>query len=402
MVTVQFNPFTPESLSNPYESYRLLREHDPVHYSELMDGWVLTRYDDIVAVLKDPRFSADRRSARNRLVQATMAAQERAGPLARASTMLTSDPPEHSRLRGLAGKAFTARVVDGMRPHIQEIVDQLLDAVQDQGRMDIVSDLAYPLPVIVIAEMLGVPPELRDTFKRWSDDIVSTLGSGVASPELLERGQRSGQEMADYFISVIEERRRDPKDDLLSGLIAAEERGDALSEDELIATCMLLLVAGNETTTNLISNGMLALFRNPGQLELLRSDPSLVESAVEELLRYDPPVQGTGRVAKEPAEIDGRAVEEGQLIFCLLAAANRDPAQFADPERLDLTRGDNRHVAFGFGIHYCLGAPLARIEAQAAFSTLLRRMPALRQAGEPEWGGTFILRGVKKLSLAWG
>jgi cytochrome P450 len=402
MVTVQFNPFTPESLSNPYESYRLLREHDPVHYSELMDGWVLTRYDDIVAVLKDPRFSADRRSARNRLVQATMAAQERAGPLARASTMLTSDPPEHSRLRGLAGKAFTARVVDGMRPHIQEIVDQLLDAVQDQGRMDIVSDLAYPLPVIVIAEMLGVPPELRDTFKRWSDDIVSTLGSGVASPEVLERGQRSGQEMADYFISVIEERRRDPKDDLLSGLIAAEERGDALSEDELIATCMLLLVAGNETTTNLISNGMLALFRNPDQLELLRSDPSLVESAVEELLRYDPPVQGTGRVAKEPLEIDGRAVEKGQLVFCLLAAANRDPAQFADPERLDLTRGDNRHVAFGFGIHYCLGAPLARIEAQAAFSTLLRRMPELRQAGEPEWGGTFILRGVKKLSLAWG
>lgn len=402
MVTIQFNPFTPESLCNPYESYRLLREHDPIHYSELMDGWVLTRYDDIVAVLKDPRFSADRRSARNRLVQATMAAQERAGPLARASTMLTSDPPEHSRLRGLAGKAFTARVVDGMRPHIQEIVDQLLNDVQDQGRMDIVEDLAYPLPVIVIAEMLGVPPERRDTFKRWSNDIVSTLGSGVASPEAMERGQRSGQEMADYFISVIEERRRAPKDDLLSGLIAAEERGDALSADEVIATCMLLLVAGNETTTNLISNGMLALFRNPDQLELLRSNPSLIESAVEELLRYDPPVQGTGRVAKESLEIDGRAVEEGQLVFCLLAAANRDPAQFADPERLDLTRGDNRHVAFGFGIHYCLGAPLARIEAQAAFSTLLRRMPELRQAGEPEWGGTFILRGVKKLPLAWG
>jgi hypothetical protein len=402
MVTVQFNPFSPDAISNPYPGYRLLREQDPVHYSPLMDGWVLSRYDDVLATLKDTRFSADRRRARNRLVQQAMAAQGETGPLVQASTMLTSDPPDHTRLRGLVSKAFTARVVDAMGPHIQEIVDSLLDEVQDQGEMDLIERLAYPLPVIVIAELLGVPPEQRETFKRWSDDIVATLGAGgLPQADVAERAWRSSMEMAEYFASMIEERRRAPKDDLLSGLVAAEERGEVLSQEELIATCILLLVAGNETTTNLIGNGMLALFRNPDQLDLLRARPELTESAVEEMLRYDGPVQATGRVALEPLEIDGHAVEEGQIAFVLLGAANHDPAQFSDPERFDITRQDNRHVAFGFGIHFCMGAPLARIEAQTAFRTLLRRMPELRQAGEPEWGGTFILRGVKRLAVAW-
>ena len=400
MVTVQYNPFTPEAQANPYPLYRQLREQDPVHRSELMDGWVLTRYDDVVAVLKDARFSADRRKARNRFAQQAVAMQEQAGPLARANTMLSSDPPDHTRLRGLVSKAFTLRVVETMRPHIQEIVDELLDAVQESGRMDIIQDLAYPLPVIVIAEMLGIPPAQRDTFKRWSDDLVATFGGPMVSPETLERGRLSAEEMGEYFHGVIEERRREPKDDLLSGLIAAEERGEALSEEELIATCMLLLAAGNETTTNLIGNGMLALCRNPEQLEKLRADPSLTESAIEEFLRYDGPVQGTGRVATEEIEIGGQMMEEGQLAFCMLGAADRDPAQFADPEELDITRQDNRHIAFGFGIHFCLGAPLARMEAQIAFPTLLRRMPNLRlDTEEPEWGGNFILRGLKRLPV---
>jgi hypothetical protein len=405
MVTLQYNPFVPEVHANPYPLYRQLREEDPVHWSELMEAWVLTRYDDVSRVLKDnERFSADRRNARNRFVQqATQNMMNERGPLGRANTMLSSDPPEHTRLRGLVSKAFTFKVVESMRSHIQEIVNELLDEVQDRGEMDLIWDLAYPLPVIVIAEMLGVPPEQRDTFKRWSDDIVATLGGPMVSPEVRERGQRSAEEMAAYFHEVIAERRRDPQDDLLSQLIVAKEEGQQLTEEELLATCILLLAAGNETTTNLIGNGMLALQRNPEQLALLQRDPSLIESAVEEMLRYDGPVQGTARVAKQQLEIDGRHVEPGQLVMCLLAAGDRDPAQFDDPETFDITRKDNRHIAFGFGIHFCLGAPLARAEAQIAFRTMLERMPDIRlaTADEPQWGGTFILRGIKSLLLVW-
>ena len=403
MVAVQYNPFVPEVHANPYPVFRQLREEDPVHWSELMDAWVLTRYADVVAVLKHPRFSADRRRARNRFAQQAAMTLEEQGPLARAATMLTADPPEHTRLRGLVSKAFTIRAVEAMRPRIQRITDELLDAAQEKGELDVIWDLGYPLPVIVIAEMLGVPAERRDDFKRWSNDIVATLGGPFVAPEVLERGQQSAHEMAEYFRGVIDERRRAPKDDLLSGLIAAEERGEALSEDEMIATCMLLLAAGNETTTNLIANGTLALLRNPEQLDRLRNDPSLVESAVEEFLRYDGPVQGTARVALEDVEIGGKQVEEGQLVFTLLAAANHDPTVFAAPDELDVARRDNRHVAFGFSIHFCLGAPLARLEGQIAFETILRRLLNLRLAtDEVEWGGTFILRGLKKLPVTFG
>jgi len=401
MVTVQYNPFTPETHANPYPRYHQLREQDPVHWSELMEAWVLTRYDDVVAVLKDARFSADRRRARNRFAQQAAQMQQEVGPLGQATTMLSADPPQHTRLRGLVSKAFTPRAVEALRPRIQEIVDELLDAVDGSGQFDVIQDLAYPLPVIVIAEMLGVPPEERARFKRWSGDVVATLGGPFASPETFERSRTSAQELAEYFRGVIAERRREPRDDLLSALLAAEEQGQVLSEEELLATCILLLIAGNETTTNLIGNGMLALLRHPGQLEKLRSDPSLTESAVEEFLRYDGPVQATGRVALEDVEVGEQVIQGGQVAFTLLGAANRDPTRFPNPDRLDLARDDNQHVAFGYGIHYCLGAPLARVEAQAAFPTLLRRFPKLELAtGEPEWGGNFILRGLKRLPVA--
>jgi cytochrome P450 len=403
MVAVQYNPFVPEVHANPYPLYLQLREQDPVHWSPLLEAWILTRYDDVLEVLKHPRFSADRRRARNRFVQAAMEQQAQAGPFAQAQTMLSSDPPQHTRLRGLVSKAFTFKAIEAMRPHIQEIVDDLLERVQDKGRMDAIWDLGYPLPVIVIAEMLGVPPEQRDTFKRWSDDIVATLGGPLVAPDVQERGRKSVEEMGAYFRGIIAERRKQPKDDLLSGLIAAEERGEALSEQELLATCILLLAAGNETTTNLIGNGTLALLRNPDQLALLREHPELVESAVEEFLRYDGPVQGTARVAMEEIEIGGQVINEGQIAFTMLAAADRDPAVFPDPDALDITRTENRHIAFGYGIHFCLGAPLARAEAQIAFVTMLRRLPDLRlDAEEPQWGGTFILRGLKSLGVAWG
>ena len=402
MVTVQYNPFIPDVHANPYPMYARLRAEDPIHWSPLMEAWVLTRYDDVAAVLTDSRFSADRRQARNRFADEIAKREEEFGPFGRTRTMLTSDPPEHTRLRRLVSKAFTPRMVEGLRPRIQAIVDELLDEAAQNGRMDVIRDLAYPLPVIVIAEMLGVPPEHRDQFKHWSDEIVGVLGGPLVPQETLERSRAAVHELAGYLQGVIAERRREPREDLVSGLIAAEEQGQILSEDEMLATAMLLLVAGNETTTNLIGNGMLGLLRNPDQMDKLRADPSLVATAVEELLRYDGPVQATGRVAMEELEIGGQRVTPGQAVLTVLGAANRDPAQFERPDELDLDRQPNEHVAFGDGIHFCLGAPLARAEGQIAFETLLRRFAHPRlETDSLQWGGSFILRGLKSLPIAF-
>ncbi len=400
MVTAEFNPFAPGMLANPYPMYRALREPSPISWSPLMEVWIFTRYDDVVAVLNDSRFSADRRQARNRFSEMVAQREQELGPFARTQTMLSSDPPNHTRLRRLVSKAFTPRAVENLRPRIQQIVDQLLDEARGQRELELVSQLAYPLPVIVIAEMLGVPPEDRARFKQWSDAVVATLGGPFAPANVMEEARRSIEELAAYFSHFMADRRRQPRDDLISGLVAAEEQGQVLSEDEIIAMTILLLVAGNETTAHLISNGTLALLRNPDQLQVLRDDPSLMPSAVEELLRYTGPVHGTGRVAKEDLEIGGQAVKEGQVAFLLLGAANRDPGKFPEPDRLDVRRNPSDHVAFGDGIHFCLGAPLARAEAQIAIGTVLRRFPKLElQAEEPEWGGTFIIRGVKQLRL---
>ena len=402
MTAVQFNPFTPEAQADPYPLYRSLREADPVHHSELMDLWVLTRHEDVSFVLKDDRFSADRRKSTNLLVAQARKMQEE-GPFAQANTMLSADPPEHTRLRGLVSKAFTPRRIEEMRPHIQEIVDALLDDLQDRDEFDLIEHLSYPLPVIVIAEMLGIPPENRAEFKRWSNDLVATMSGPGTTPDALERARSSGLEMADYFKGVIAERRKEPRDDLLSAMIAAEERGEVLSEDELLASCMLLLAAGNETTTNLIGNGMLSLLRHEDQLDKLLGDPSLTESAVEEMLRYEGPVQATARTADADVEIDGHMIEKGKMLFVLLAAANRDPAAFPNPETFDITREDNNHIAFGNGLHFCLGAPLARMEAQIAFQTLFERRGKPRLVSDDvEWNGNFILRGLKRLPLAFG
>ncbi|MGB2696140.1 MAG: cytochrome P450 [Dehalococcoidia bacterium] len=394
---MQYNPVAPDMRDNPYPFYKQLREQDPVHWSELIEAWLLTRYDDVISVLRSPDFSADRTQANNRFTQEMMERQDQS-LVARATTMLGADPPEHTRLRNLVSKAFAARTVEAMRPHIQDIAVELLDAA-DPKDFDLIRDLATPMPVIVIAEMLGVPAERRADFKHWSDDIVASLGA-LSSPDVVERAQAAAQDMAEYFAGVIEERRQNLGDDLISGLIAAEERGDVLSTEEMIATCILLLAAGNETTTNLIGNGMLALARKPDQLQLLTSDFSLIESAVEEFLRYDGTVQSTARVATKPLEIEGRKIEPGQLVMTSLAAANHDPAQFDNPDELDITRQDNRHVALGFGIHFCLGAPLARIEAQTAFRELLSRWPNPQLvSNEVDWNPSFILRGPKSLPL---
>jgi pimeloyl-[acyl-carrier protein] synthase len=395
-----FNPFDPITRADPYPVYRRLREEDPVHRSPL-GLWILSRYADIEPRLRDPNFSNDIRNASGLPLAAQREGIEERIER-RSKVMLFVDPPDHTRLRGLVNKAFTPRTVEALRPRAQQIVDDLLGRVEGDGGMDLIADLAYPLPVIVIAEMLGVPPGDRDVFHKWSTDLARSLDP-LLPPELLDVIERSADEFTEYFGTLIAQRRVDPGEDLLSALVAAEQSGDRLSEEELVSTCILLLVAGHETTMNLIGNGMLALLRHPGELARLRDEPSLVPNAIEELLRYDGTVQMTGRTAKAPFDIAGNTIEPGEICILLLGSANRDPERFHDPERVDVTRRDIKHLAFGGGAHYCLGAPLARVEAQIAFTEILKRLPeSLRLAtDEPEWRDNIVLRGMKSLPLAW-
>ncbi len=398
-----FNPFDPRLRSNPYEVYRELREEAPVFWSPMMQVWVLTRYDDILDALKDHRrYSSERTRAVNPLVQQLESYRMSSGPLGTTPTMLSIDPPDHTRMRSLVNKAFTPRQVERVRPHMQEIAEEMLGALPEPGRMDVVADFAVPFPIIVIAEMLGIPAGDRTQFKSWSTDIAATLGGPFQPPEVLERSVTASNELADYFRSQIALRRAEPRDDLLSALCAVEEQGELLSEDELIATCILLLIAGNETTTNLIGSGMYTLLENPDERRKLQADPSLMPSGIEEMLRYEPPAQMTSRIATESFELRGQRFEPGQVVLAALAAANRDPEVFPDPDRFDVTRQPNRHLAFGQGIHYCLGAPLAVVEARIAFESLLRRMPEPEAAFEaPDWGQSFVLRGLKSLPVTY-
>ncbi len=372
------NPLDPGIIANPYPHYDQLRNQDPVHWSKECQGWNLTRYTDVQEALRDRRLSSDRMSRRVVLLPEPM--REKMAPIIRIfnNTMLISDPPRHTRLRSLANKAFTPRVIEGMRSHIQAIVDQLLDDVEQAGRMDIISDLAYPLPVKVICEMLGVATEDQDQFKRWTDALAAFLGDIRRLAEHVEVAQRSALEMVEYLRGIIRECRENPRDDLISALVAAEEQGDRFSEDELFSMFVLLQIGGHETTTNLIGNGLLALLQNPEEMQKLKDNPSLIETAVEEFLRFHSPLQSTGRVALEDLEIGGKQISKGQVIATFLGAANRDPAQFSDPDHLDITRQENRHLAFAFGPHFCLGAALARMEGQIAIGTLLRRTEQLR------------------------
>ena len=395
---VLFDPFLPEFNADPYPFYHRLREADPVHRSPL-GFWVLTRYDDCVMVLRDPRFG---RAGFEGVLESVYGNTVEQGRLP--TSMLFRDPPDHTRLRGLVSRAFTPRVVEALRPRIQQIVDGLLDRVQSAGRMEVISDLAYPLPVIVISEMLGVPEEDRERIKQWSADIARSLDAiGLPTdPEIVDRGRTGRRAIGDYFRSLIPDRKKRPRGDLLSLLIEAEEQGDKLSEGELLATCVLLYIAGHETTVNLIGNGLLALLRHPKELERLRDEPSLIQSAVEELLRYDGPVQRTARITNADVELGEHKIPKGSMVVPVIGAANRDPAHFPDPDRLDVSRPDNRHIAFGFGIHFCLGAPLARLEGQISLGTLLHRLPRLALSTErPEWRESQVLRGLKALPVSF-
>src|SRR5713226_6955949 len=383
------HPLLVQFREDPYPLYRYLHAAAPVQWSDVLDAWTLARYADVVESLTDPRFSADR-------------ALEVDEGFTIAKSMLVSDPPDHTRLRALVQKAFTPRMVEQLRPRIGSIVRELIDRIATRGGpFDIIADLAYPLPVVVIAELLGVPPEDRETFRDWSAALAASLDP-LVTQELAQRAAEAREALHRYLRGIIAERRRAPRSDLISALVAVEERGEILSEPELVVMCTLLLIAGHETTVNLIGNGMLALIQHPEQFAQLRESPGLIGTAVEELLRFDSPVQLTGRIAAEPLEIGGQHIEAGQWVLPLLGAANRDPQQFANPDQLDLTRNPNPHVGFGRGIHFCLGAPLARLEGQVAIAALVQRFRHLELAGTPVRRDQITLRGMKSLPVSMG
>ena len=397
-----FNPLSPDVIRDPYPHYERLRTSDPMHVTA-HGAFLASRHAEVSLVLRDKRFGKD-------FVDRTI---RRYGPKimeepifrSMSHWMLQQDPPDHTRLRGLVVKAFTARRVEDMRPRIQEVVDRTIDAVIARGHMDLIEDFAYRLPVTIICDMLGIPEEHREVFYKSSRDGGRILDPVPLTPaEIAEANM--GHAMAKmYFEQLFELRRRNPGDDLTTQLVQAEEAGSRLTNEELIANIILLFGAGHETTVNLIGNGLLALHRNPDQLALLKADPSLISNAIEEFLRFDSSVQMTGRVALEEIEdLGGKRIPKGESVLCLLGSANRDPAVYSDrPDRLDITRPNVKPLSFGGGIHFCLGAQLARIEAEIAISTLLRRIPDLRldDAENPQWRPTFVLRGLKQLPASW-
>ena len=393
-----------EFKANPFPFYAQLRAEAPVYPLTIPvrgKAWYVTRYDDVLALVKDERFVKD---TRNVPAGEKSALPNWMPPFMRpiAQNMLSLDGEDHNRLRGLVHKAFTPRLIDEMRGWIEVLSNQLLDAVADKGRMDLIEDYALPIPTTVIAQMLGVPVEDRHKFHRWSKAVVaagsgSTFGALQMLPSLYA--------FVRYIRGLITQRRANPQDDLITELVRARESNDQLSEDELVGMIFLMLIAGHETTVNLIGNGTLALLENAEQLTLLRDNPSLVKSAVEELLRYTSPVETADeRYAREDVTIAGVTIPKGSLVYGVIASANRDPEQFENPDVLDITRENNKHLAFSQGVHYCLGAPLARMEGQIAFNTLLRRLPDLRLAAPVEslrWRPSLMLRGLEALPVAF-
>jgi len=412
-----FNPLGPGYHERLYEIYREYRENDPVHCAgELQPSgqasWFLFRYADVNLVLKDPRFVREWTTVFPETAQPSPAADPAGAaqpPRTPASFhdmadrwMLLRDPPDHTRLRRLVNKAFTPKTVERLVPRVAEIAHELLQPGLKDGGMDLIEAYAFPLPVIVIAEMLGVPAADRPKFRAWSNALAAALDM-YWTEEVARRAADATGEIWEYMSRIILERRRNPGPDLLSALIHAHDQGDRLSEEELIAMAILLLVAGHETTVNLIGNGTLALLTHPDQMELLRRQPWRAAQAVEELLRYDPPVQMTARIVAEDVAFGDKLIRKGDLVTAVIGSANRDPEANADPDGLDITREEVRHMAFGGGIHYCVGAPLARREAQIALVALLKEAPALRLACEsPLWRPTVLFRGLASLPVALG
>lgn len=388
---------------NPYPVYQQLREQAPVYWSEAWGCWMLTRYQDIAWTLQDYRSftSLGRLTATMDLPEPLW---EKVAPLVRhySQGLINVDPPDHTRMRKLVHMAFTPRAIRKMQVYVQDIVERLIDAQIERGEMDVIWDFSYPLPVTVIATMMGIPAADQAKFKTWSGQIVGFMATPKPSAAVLLKSQEALLAMQQYFRDIYAKRRRQPEDDLISALVQAELEGDKLSEEEMVSSCVTILIGGHETTTYLIANGLYALLQHPGELRRLRDNLDLAGSATEEFLRYEGPFQRNRRIATRQVEIAGVAIEKGQLLLQFLGAANRDPAQFPDPDRLDITRSPNKHLAFGYGPHFCLGAPLARLEAPVAFRGLLGRLRNLRLAEDKldtlEWNSA-LFRGLKSLPI---
>ena len=378
---VAYDLLSPQLRQDPYPLYRELRSKDPVHRMRLVKAWALTRYEDVEKVLRDDK----RFSSGDRVLVKTI-------PL----SLLDMDPPEHTRVRALVSKAFTPRAVGRLQGRIREITDRLLDEVAGRRRFDVIAALGYPLPITVIAELLGVRSEDMSVFEGWSNTLALAVDPILGGKQVAAI-KRAAEQVYAYFEGIIAERRREPRDDMVTALMTAEETGERLTHEEMLSVMLLILVAGNETTRNLIGNAVLALLRNPAQFQRLREDRGLLDPAVDELLRYDSPVQLDGRAAREDVEIGGKRIQAGDVVISVLGAANRDPDAFDDPESLDVGRRGNSHLSFGRGVHYCLGGPLAIMEARLALTGLLDRYSSLRLAVEPEYRQGVALRGVERL-----
>ena len=376
---VSYNPLSSRLHRNPYPTYERLRARDPVHWSKLAMSWIVTRYDDVDIVLRNPKIFSNERNSYDT-----------------PRSLLTLDPPDHTRLRSLVSQAFTPASVHVLSERMDDIVSEILAELDFSRPFDVIESIAYPLPIIVISELLGVRPDDRHSFAKWSADIARSIEPTISRNEA-HRVEQSRDALNQYFSNVIEERRRRPEEDLISRLVQAEEGGEKLSLEEMLSLLRLLLIAGNETTKNLIGNGLLALLRNPGELERLRSEPSLMESAVEEMLRFDSPVQVDLRTVGENTVVGGTEMSRGQRVLAVIGAANRDPEAFPDPNTLDLSRNDRPNMSFGRGIHHCLGAPLARLEAAAAFKGMIHGLKEISLEKAPRFRSQLVLRGVESL-----
>lgn len=407
-MTYVFDLGNPATNANPFPEFARLRVEDPVHWSPAMKAWIVTRYADVKQVaLNNRQISADRLTPFFK----SNAEYQRGSidSLVRYLNhwMVFRDPPDHTRLRRLFNKAFTPTSVSNLRSTIEDIVARLIDGMEAKARrgetVDYIADFAYPLPASVIMDLLGVPLGDLERVKLWSDDIALFIGAAQVAGNKYLRAESGAKAMSDYFRTLVEARTAAPRDDMISHLVLARDDRDALTTDEIIGTCILLLFAGHETTSNLIGNGFLYSMKHRDQWERLIAEPALAETAVEEFLRYDGPSGALARVAAADLEMGGKTIREGQRVFAFMNSANRDPEAFADPERFDIGRLQNPHVTFGHGIHFCLGAPLARLEAQVATTRLAERLPDVRlSGGDPEWHDSLILRGVKRLLLQLG
>lgn len=395
--------FSDEILQNPYPTYALLHEEGPLHYLDVGNKWAvwsIFSHAECASIAKDTRLSAKR--AKQMLLPLPLSRQSEFSELARMLSLwlIFMDPPEHTRLRKLLNKGFSAAAVEGLRPQVEAIVDHMLKPLQHGSEVDLMREFANPMPVRIILEMLGIPQELRDTFVDWSRAIAMFRGNPNRTVEEATAAQDALIELTEFFRKTVAERRRNKGSDLISLLIDIEEEGEVLTEEELYAQCIALLFAGHETTRNLIGNGMYTLLEHPQETAELRERPDIIRSAVEELLRYESPVQFTARVLKEDIEVCGQPIRKGWTVLCMLGAANRDPKQFKEPDQLDLKRLNNQHLAFSAGLHFCIGAQLARLEGQIALLNLVQRFPKMKLAGpRPEWASTFGFRGLKTLAV---